>query len=129
MRQQADIILKKASVNEKATLCHRKIKLQSDQNTTFDTKISAFVPVADIRKAMPKIAVTVSIGNDNVRVVADSAADIANFFADCVVFIENYEKTLNSALQKQQQVYAELVVEKYNKKQEAKVVDFNQKIA
>ena len=81
MKQTAELKLKKQSRSEKEVLITTDIPFKTSESTTFGTRVSAFVPKADSTKPMPKIAVTVSVGHDNIRLVADNTEDLWDYFA------------------------------------------------
>lgn len=123
MKQSADIKFKKPSRSEKEVLISNKISLKSSESTIFDTKVTCFVPKADLQKPMPKIAVTVSVGNQEIRLCADNTADLWEYFAEICAMLEKSSNALELAVSKSRTAYQNKLKEKLNAMDN--VIEFN----
>jgi len=112
MKQIADLKVRKLSVNEKACLASNKIKLKNSANSTFETQMTMFVPKAKSDKPMPKIALTISVGHDQIRLVADKSSDLMDYFAEIYAMISEKEKLYDIVVEKERAAWTESVNEK-----------------
>ena len=117
MKQTAELKLKKQSRSEKEVLITTDIPFKTSESTTFGTRVSAFVPKADSTKPMPKIAVTVSVGHDNIRLVADNTEDLWDYFAQICAMLDKNSNILDKGLEKARSSYVGQVNAKYEASQ------------
>ena len=72
---------------------------------------------ADSTKPMPKIAVTVSVGHDNIRLVADNTEDLWDYFAQICAMLDKNSNILDKGLEKARSSYVGQVNAKYEASQ------------
>ena len=128
MKQTAELKLKKQSRSEKEVLISSDIPVKTSENTTFGTRVSAFVPKADTTKPMPKIAVTVSVGHDSIRLVADNTNDLWDYFAQICATLDKNSNILDKGLEKAKSSYIDQINAKYEatKTKKPKVIPLKQ---
>ena len=99
-----EFYIKSKSKVEKALLMHKQLKLDLD----FDIQVSAFVPKANLKKPMPKVAVTIDCAFDKMRLVSGKPEDLRDMFGEIAFWInENLDK-LNEVMEKEQNAWLEI---------------------
>lgn len=128
MKQTAELKLKKQSRSEKEVLITSDIAVKTSESTTFGTRVSAFVPKADTTKPMPKIAVTVSVGHDSIRLVADNTDDLWDYFAQICATLDKNSNILDKGLEKARSSYMDQLNAKYDgiKSKKPRVISLKQ---
>jgi hypothetical protein len=79
------------------------LKIPIDKN--FTGQISVYVPQADIQKPAPKVAMTISVGADSIRIVGDMPEDLLNYLATAYAFVESEKESLREAVEKSKEIY------------------------
>lgn len=97
MKQSADIYTKKTVFSEKGYLNYTKIDLKTSTDTPFSTRATVFVPKANISKPMPKECLSLSVGGDTIRLVADNSEDLLEYIAELYRFVERNQDMLDLA--------------------------------
>lgn len=86
------------------------LKIPIDKD--FTGQISVYVPQADIQKPAPKVAMTISVGSDAIRIVGDMPEDLLNVLATAYGFVEQEKESLTEAVEKAKEHYYNLQREK-----------------
>ena len=93
-----------------------KIRYMNDLRIPIDKEftglISVYVPQADIQKPAPKVAMTISVGSDAIRIVGDMPEDLLNVLATAYGFVEQEKEQLTEAVEKAKEHYYNLQREK-----------------
>jgi hypothetical protein len=106
MRQSAHIKLRAGKKTEKAILISKQLSI--DFPEPFSVQVSAFVPKAELKKPMPKLAVTLDVADDKVRLVSGSVEDLINFHLNIAQFLTENQEALENAVNKESERWLEL---------------------
>ena len=101
----------------KAIMSSKKLHLEDG----FDGRITVWVPEAIANgKFMPKIAATIAVGHNEIRIVANEAATIKNALLDAAQLIYEMEEDLNRVVLEQ--------VEKWNNYNNSNLIERKNKV-
>lgn len=106
MKQSAHIKFRSIKTSEKAILISKQLKI--DFPDPFTIKVSAFVPKADIKKPMPKLAVTVDVADDKVRFVSGSVEELIDFHLNVAQWLNENKNALEDAVSREATAWVEL---------------------
>jgi len=106
MRTNATIKTKAQKRVEKAILLNRQMKIDFPQ--PFTINVSAFVPKAELKKPMPKVAVTIDVADDKIRCVSGSVDELAELYLSIAKFILDNKQELQTKVVEEQRTWMEL---------------------
>lgn len=96
MKQNAVIKNRKTKAVEKAILITKQLSI--DFPEPFSVQVTAFVPKANVKAPMPKLAVTINLADDMIRPVSGSVKDLQDFFLGIAQFLAENEVKLEEAI-------------------------------
>lgn len=109
MNQNASIRLKKTKPVEKAILINKAIDIDPmSGGERFKALCTLFVPKANVREKMPKLAFKMQVADDFVRPVTNSAEDMRDFLLELAAFVDENKENINSALEKEQEAWLDM---------------------
>lgn len=109
MNQSASIRLKKPKAVEKAILVNKSINIDPMSGTDcFKALCTLFVPKANVREKMPKLALKMQVADDFIRPVTNSAQDMEDFLLELASFVKENADKIDSALQKEQEAWLDM---------------------
>jgi hypothetical protein len=109
MNQSASIRFKKTKPVEKAVLISSQIEIEAMSGTEgFKALISLFVPKANPKEKMPRLAQKIQVGSDFVRPVTNSAEEMIDFHLKVAAFIQENAEKINLAIEKEQQAWVDM---------------------
>lgn len=88
---------------EKAFMNSKKFKLKDG----FDAQATLYIPRAASNKPMPNICMTISVGDDQLRVIATSPEEIQEFCANLWQYAEESKEVVNKILSEQRKQWIE----------------------
>lgn len=104
-KYKADLRIKKQSRSEKAALLNKQMKIDFD---CFEVKVSAWIPVADINKPYPKLAITIDSAPKDIRLVSGNIDDLVCMFQELAIWLLENKSFLEQTLEKEQNKWHEL---------------------
>lgn len=109
MNQNASIRFKKTKPVEKAVLISSQIEIEAMSGSdSFKALIALFVPKANVKEKMPKLAQKIQVGNDFVRPVTNSAEEMIDFHLKIAAFIKENAEKINLAIEKEQRAWLDM---------------------
>ena len=84
---------------------HLNIPISNTDGKTFSGTVTLFVPQADTTKPVPKVGMTLTVGDSSIRIVGDSPIDLKEFLMTTISFLEEEEEVLYESLMKAKEQY------------------------
>lgn len=106
MKGNASFKFKKAQLGEKAVLISKQIQI--DFPEPFTIHVSAFIPKAELKKPMPKLAITTNVADDKIRMVAGKVEELIDYHIKVAQWLDENKEVLTAALEKESEKWLEL---------------------
>jgi len=126
MKQNATIKTKKRSFSQKSILLNFEVRV--DYPRFFTIKCALYVPKADLKKPMPKGALSITTGDDGVKIVSGTACDIADALGELYNFIREHEDEIQAKIEEEQTEWLRLQKEYMESRaRKPKIISVNEK--